>query len=54
MIHCENCDSPSVVTDLRDTEFFGSEEEGYYYRDLIVYTCQDCGFSWEEFSDDYS
>jgi hypothetical protein len=53
MIHCENCDSPSVVVDLIDTESFENEEGEYYYRDLLVYTCQDCGFSWEEFSDDY-
>jgi uncharacterized Zn finger protein len=54
MINCENCDSENVVVDVIDSESFQNEEGEYFYRDLLVYTCQDCGYSWEDVGEDYT
>jgi uncharacterized Zn finger protein len=53
MINCENCDSENVVVDVIDSESFQNEEGEYFYKDILVYTCQDCGYSWDEWSEEY-
>ncbi len=47
MLRCDICDSKDIVSDIADTDHYTYEGD-LYYIDTIVYTCQECGNSWEE------
>lgn len=45
---CEHCDSPSVTEELLQTEEYIESDGERCYIDLIAFTCQNCGYYWEE------
>lgn len=52
-MHCEHCDSPNVSEEVYETVELKEDNEETLYVDVIAYTCQACGYYWEEDSEPY-
>lgn len=48
---CEHCDSPSVNEEVLDVESIVDDHGNELFIDVFGYTCQNCGYYWEEYSE---